>query len=194
MALPRGKLLQFINWRIEVVIDDRRSLVGKFMAFDKHMNLVMGECEEFRRTNKKGLKMVQEEKRALGFILLRGKTVVSITPRQPPPPKPREAQKTGGPGQAKVAGRGAPIAPVGLAGIPRVPGAGMGQMAPAMMMGRGGMVAGAPVPYPMGGRGMPMPPMMGGRGMPMMPGRGMPMPMMGRGRGMMRGMPPPRGR
>lgn len=55
--MPRSqKILQFINWRIRVTIQDSRCLVGTFMAFDKHMNMVLGDCEEFRRVVPKGKK------------------------------------------------------------------------------------------------------------------------------------------
>ncbi len=40
--------MQFVNWRMSVTISDNRSLVGTFMAFDRHMNLVLADCEEYR--------------------------------------------------------------------------------------------------------------------------------------------------
>ena len=35
-----GKLLQYINYRMRVTVTDGRQIVGRFMAFDKHMNVV----------------------------------------------------------------------------------------------------------------------------------------------------------
>ena len=96
-----------------------RMLVGTFMAFDRHMNIVLGDTEEYRRIKaKKGQGIVEEkeEKRTLGLIILRGDSVVSMTIEGPPPPEGDERVTPGGPGVGKAAGRGMPAAP--MAGAP----------------------------------------------------------------------------
>nr|POE63228.1 small nuclear ribonucleoprotein-associated protein b [Quercus suber] len=151
---------------MRATMSDGRQLVGQMLAFDKHMNLVLADCEEFRRVKRKGGKVSgapgaaattgavveTEEKRMLGLAIIRGATVVSCALEGPPPsdpaarlgnsasgggPAPSAVQS--GPGISRPAGRGTGIGlqgPAAGVGGPGFPGAGFG--VPPGFPGRGG--------------------------------------------------------
>ena len=200
MSNKGGKMTQYINYRMRVTIQDGRMIVGTFLAFDKHMNLVIADADEIRITKNKGKEKDVEEKRSLGLTLIRGETVIAMAIDGPPPvPKNKfrePPQLPGGPGKGTSAGRGLNpntfIPETGLGGpIKGVGGPSTSQMSSVPNpMGRGAPPGMMGVPPPgMMGRGAP-PGMMGGPP-PGMMGRGAPPGMMGGPPPGMMGVPPP---
>ncbi|KAK1770015.1 small nuclear ribonucleoprotein [Phialemonium atrogriseum] len=171
MSNKQGKMAGYINYRMRATLLDGRQMTGQMLAFDKHMNLVLADTEEFRRIKRKqakpaapgassaGQTIEQEEKRTLGLTIVRGAHIVSLSVESPPPadPSTRLGKPTAGgisstlgqgPGVARPAGRGAP--PISLAG----PAAGVGGAVPPPAFPG---FPGAPPPgFP--GRGGPPPP------------------------------------
>ena len=148
-----------------MTLHDDRQFVGKFLAYDKHMNLVLSDCSEYRRipSKQKGQED-RETRRALDLVLIRGENVVSLSVEGPPPADDTRIKlpaAAGGLGRGAPAGRGvsaalpgAKSAPPGLSGTAF----GAGGPPPGMMMPPGAAVSGAPMAF--AGRGAPM-----GRGM-----------------------------
>ncbi|TFK82565.1 Sm-like ribonucleo protein [Polyporus arcularius HHB13444] len=168
-----GKMLSLINWRLKVTINDGRAFVGQMLAFDRHMNLVLAECEEFRRVRPKKKAgeteagPMQEMKRTLGLVILRGETVVSLSVEGPPPVTDDDKKNALplGPGRGAPAGRGMGMFPPGgPAGIARPP----MPFAPPGMPGAPGVPPPGfrPPGFPGGPPGMPFPPPPGFGGPP----------------------------
>lgn len=148
--------MRYIEHRLRVTLFDGRQMVGTFLAFDKHLNLVLSDAQEYRSSKKSGATaaaVVEErtEQRNLGLILVRGDNVVSVAVEGPPPATTTttSASTTAAPGPGQVAtGVGRGQRPMGLGAVPVHGAVGMPPPPPPP----GGAVGGGM------GRGMPPPP------------------------------------
>ena len=106
-----GNMQSYVNNRLRVKLDDGRDMLGTLLAFDRHTNMVLADAEQHRYV--KGTPP-KTERRALGLVLLRGESVVSISVEAPPPAlrgsrleKARKAAKKPGQGVVRVRRLGA---------------------------------------------------------------------------------------
>merc|ERR1719313_121164 len=128
------RLQQWLQYRVRVTMNDFRVFVGTFMAFDRHFNLVLADCEEFRRVKAKGSDVEKEVKRHLGMAIIRGDVIMSLTAEAPPPAtekKPGEGLQAGS-GRGQAAGRGVNMT-TGMGPGPGMSGPGRGVGGPAIM-------------------------------------------------------------
>ncbi|KAI9865984.1 MAG: hypothetical protein M1813_001951 [Trichoglossum hirsutum] len=154
----QGKMANLINYRMRVTLNDGRQMTGQMLAFDKHMNLVLADTEEFRRVKRKPAKTAAqsapggappalietEEKRTLGLTIVRGTHIISLSIESPPPADPSARLGTSVPGAA--AGAAPPTLAVGP-GVSRPAGRGL----PIGLSGPAAGVGGPPPPGAFGG-------------------------------------------
>ena len=80
------RMTDYINYKIRAILQDEKIYVGQLKAFDKHKNLLLDDCVEFRRSKPRDDKDEGTERmRQLGFVMLRGDQLVSISVESPPP-------------------------------------------------------------------------------------------------------------
>jgi small nuclear ribonucleoprotein len=69
MALPLDVLEKAMDQKLSLLLKDSRVIEGKLTGYDEYMNMVLSDAEE----------TMNENKRRLGIVILRGNNVVSIS-------------------------------------------------------------------------------------------------------------------
>jgi small nuclear ribonucleoprotein len=69
MALPLDVLEKAMDQKLSLLLKDGRLIEGKLTGYDEYMNMVLNDVEE----------TLEDNKRRLGTIILRGNNVVSIS-------------------------------------------------------------------------------------------------------------------
>lgn len=77
--MGRESMLSHINKMVTVILDDDRTLTGKFLAYDRHMNVVLSDTVERRPETAKMKREGISAERNLGLVMLRGERVISLT-------------------------------------------------------------------------------------------------------------------
>lgn len=81
----KSKFWNWIDHRVRVQIQDHRTMVGTLIGFDKYLNLILADADEYRTIRpKKKSDPIREVKRPMGLMILRGDTVLCITAEKSP--------------------------------------------------------------------------------------------------------------
>ncbi len=73
-AGKKASMSEQLGRRVTVTTVDRDRLDGRFLGYDKHMNLVLSDCERSRPKRRGGF-----ERQSLGFVVLRGEAIASVS-------------------------------------------------------------------------------------------------------------------
>ncbi|BGP27498.1 U6 snRNP-associated protein Lsm7 [Rhodotorula toruloides] len=73
-------LAKYVDERIRVKFTGGREVTGTLKGFDQLLNLVMDDLEEVLNDPSTGLPLVPQQTRALGLAVLRGTSLVVISP------------------------------------------------------------------------------------------------------------------
>ncbi len=76
--------MQWINFRVRLTLQDGLMMVGTFLAFDKHMNIVLADADEYRIVKSKKTGVQKQIKRTLGLFIVIGENIVFLTAEAPP--------------------------------------------------------------------------------------------------------------
>lgn len=71
------QLRAWLNKMFRVVMTDGRVLRGVFLCTDRDANIILGSCSEYLPIDEK-TKVINEEPRMLGLVMIPGKHIVSI--------------------------------------------------------------------------------------------------------------------
>ncbi|KAH9588944.1 LSM domain [Trypanosoma melophagium] len=77
--MGRESMLHNINRTLQITLDDGRTMTGKLLVYDRHMNVVLADVTETREATKKMKEAGISAERSLGLVLLRGEHVLSVS-------------------------------------------------------------------------------------------------------------------
>ncbi|PRD21574.1 UNVERIFIED_CONTAM: SmB [Trichonephila clavipes] len=73
----KNKILNLLKCKMRVILCDSWTLIGTFSAYDKHMNIVLTDCVEYKKYKAKKQPAV-EGKITIGTAVIRGENIASI--------------------------------------------------------------------------------------------------------------------
>eukprot|EP01061_Rhynchopus_euleeides_P013447 TRINITY_DN2347_c0_g1_i1.p3 TRINITY_DN2347_c0_g1~~TRINITY_DN2347_c0_g1_i1.p3 ORF type:complete len:151 (+),score=10.08 TRINITY_DN2347_c0_g1_i1:129-581(+) len=86
-------IFKYMGHRVTAEIEVGRTIVGTLLGFDRHMNMVLDESEEFRTVFGKRKNAKHTERRHLGLVLLSGRRLKSLSIENDPSPVPVNSER-----------------------------------------------------------------------------------------------------
>uniref|UniRef100_A0A8C0HYM4 Sm domain-containing protein n=1 Tax=Balaenoptera musculus TaxID=9771 RepID=A0A8C0HYM4_BALMU len=79
-----SKMPQHIDSRMRCILQDGQIFIGTFKAFDKHMNLILCDCDEFRKIKTKNV-MIPQGRGTVAAAAVAAAASIAGAPTQYPP-------------------------------------------------------------------------------------------------------------